>query len=61
MVKAAAKLVQIEQKTKYYLSFFSMQPNFDLCKRSEVRIKSQHFRWDFFSRHHHSFSAAKAA
>lgn len=25
---AGAKVVQIEQKTKYYLSFFEMQPTF---------------------------------
>lgn len=25
-----AKIVQIEQKTKYYLSFFEMQPIFEL-------------------------------
>ena len=35
-----AKIVQIEQKTKFYLSFFEMQPIFDLL-RSEINISPQ--------------------
>ena len=35
-----AKIVQIEQKTKFYLSFFEMQPIFDLL-RSEISISPQ--------------------
>jgi len=40
MQKSAAKIVQIEQKTKFYLSFFEMQPIFDLL-RSEINIFPQ--------------------
>ena len=36
-----AKIVQIEQKTKFYLSFFEMPPIFDLILRSEINKTPQ--------------------
>jgi len=37
--KTGAKVVQIERKTKFYLSFSEMKPIFDLILRSKVRKK----------------------
>ena len=37
---SVAKIVQIEQKTKFYLSFFEMKPIFDLL-RSKISIFPQ--------------------
>ena len=41
--KTGAKVVQIERKTKFYLSFSEMKPIFDLILRSKVRkiVKSE--------------------
>ncbi len=38
---AGAKVVQIEQKTKFYLSFFEMQPTFKANLALKVRISEQ--------------------
>ena len=44
MIKfCAAKIVQIEQITKFYLSYFEMQPIFDLFLKVKITIKTANY------------------
>jgi hypothetical protein len=45
MIKfCAAKIVQIEQITKFYLSYFEMQPIFDLFQKVKGTIKPAKYK-----------------